>query len=212
VNPRFSLTRQQLLRLLDGATVQVSTSVGLLEVESVPDPAWQPLVKGEVTPAIRVNHTRTGQQVPDELWANDTYEVFVYRLAAEMAGGPDATHLSIKRYDRAPVRNWRHFQQIKNEIVGPEIEAMELFPRESRLADNANQYHLWCLPPDMDVPVGWDGGMVLIQDDEVRAYNDAPHNGRQEPRQEGLTVGDTLDGARTPEQTEQIRHLLGVKS
>lgn len=53
-------------------------------------------------------------------------------------------HLSIKRFDRAPIHDWRVMQEIKNKILGPEHEAVELYPAESRLTDTANQYHLWC--------------------------------------------------------------------
>lgn len=34
-------------------------------------------------------------------------------------------------------------RRIKNELLGPEYEAIELFPAESRLLDSANQYHLF---------------------------------------------------------------------
>jgi hypothetical protein len=54
-------------------------------------------------------------------------------------------HLSIKRQDRMPVFGWRDIQTIKNEIIGPEHEAVQLFPAESRLVDGANQYHLYVL-------------------------------------------------------------------
>jgi len=51
-------------------------------------------------------------------------------------------HLSIKRLDKHPVRDWRHFQRIKNELIGEENEAVELYPAQSRLVDTTNQYHL----------------------------------------------------------------------
>jgi hypothetical protein len=142
---------------------------------------------------------------PDEIWANDTYEVIVYR--SEEGGA----HLSIKRMDRAPIRNWRHFQQMKNEICGPEFEALELFPRESRIADNANQYHLFVLPEDMDIPVGFPTGFVTIKDDEVEAYNKAGGRGRQEPMQEGLTVGEGMQAAQDRDGLEPTQMLARAK-
>ena len=53
--------------------------------------------------------------------------------------------LSIRRVDRAAVRDWRHFQEIKNMIFGPRFEAVELYPSSERLVDAANKYHLWVL-------------------------------------------------------------------
>jgi hypothetical protein len=72
---------------------------------------------------------------------------------------PPVIHLSIKRVDREPVTDWRHKQEIKNMVVGPEFEGIELFPAESRCVDTANQYHLWVFGDqnairDLGFPVG----------------------------------------------------------
>lgn len=77
-----------------------------------------------------------------ELWANDVYVVSV-----ERRDGGTVSVLSIHRRDRKPIRDWRHMQRIKNDVAGPEVEAVELYPAESRLMDTANEYWLWCLPP-----------------------------------------------------------------
>ena len=87
-----------------------------------------------------------------KVWKNDLYQVNV----DEVADG--WTHLSVKRIDKAPARDWRHFQRIKTELCGPEREAIELYPAESRLVDTANQYHLWVLPPGLRMPIGYDFG------------------------------------------------------
>lgn len=86
-------------------------------------------------------------------WRNDLYVVTV----REVEGG--YTHLSIRRDDRAPCRDWRHFQQIKNQLCGPEREGLELYPAESRVVDGANQYHLWVLPSGMRIPCGYNVGL-----------------------------------------------------
>lgn len=99
---------------------------------------------------------------PEEQWANDQYVVFVTRAAPnDDDPGGWVTRLSIRRQDRAPARDWRHLQQIKNEICGVDVEAVELYPAEDRLVDTANQYWLWCMRPGTRCPVGWhDGRMV----------------------------------------------------
>lgn len=58
---------------------------------------------------------------------------------------PAIVHLSIKRKDCSKVRSWFDLQSIKNTLVGPESEGVELFPAESRKVDSADQYHLWVL-------------------------------------------------------------------
>lgn len=72
---------------------------------------------------------------------NDTYRVKV-NYGLDMRGIV-AKHLAISRHDKNPIREWRDLQEIKNKLCGPESEAVELFPAESRLVDTANVYHLW---------------------------------------------------------------------
>jgi len=113
----------------------------------------------------------------------DDYQVQVRwgESSAEVAGTvgeggfPEMVWLSIKRIDKAALHDWRHLQEIKNMIVGPEHEAVELYPAESRLTDTANQYHLWVLrSPTLRFPFGFD--QRVIQNEAVVG------NSRQRPR------------------------------
>jgi hypothetical protein len=88
------------------------------------------------------------------LAVNDRYQVTRSDLGAGWV------HLSIKRLDRRPIRDWRALQRIKNELVDPEREAVELYPAERRLHDTANQYHLWVAPEGMEWPIGFEGRSV----------------------------------------------------
>jgi len=97
--------------------------------------------------------------VPDEVFRNKTYAVFVYKR--EPHGLKDLTvwHLSIKRHDKEPIHDWRDLQEIKNAICGPEYEAMELYPAEFRVVDAANQYHLYVImDKGVQIPVGYTTG------------------------------------------------------
>jgi hypothetical protein len=68
----------------------------------------------------------------------------------------DIIHLSIKTKTKRADHDWRDFQRIKNELVGPEHEAVELYPAESRLVDTSNQFHLWVMAdPSFKYPFGW---------------------------------------------------------
>jgi len=79
------------------------------------------------------------------VFRNSRYLVISRELKAVSPFGK-GYHLSIKRNDQEIIRDWRDLQRIKNELFGPEAEAVELFPAESRLVDAANQYHLWVFP------------------------------------------------------------------
>jgi hypothetical protein len=105
-----------------------------------------------------------------EVWRSDTYQVAVMQMPCPL--GFELTQLSIKRNDREAFHDWRELQQIKNAIVGPEREAVELYPAESRLMDTANQYWLYVLPEGLSWPFGF----------ELRAVTeDEPGNSKQRP-------------------------------
>lgn len=89
-----------------------------------------------------------------------TYQVNLKRV--DTGFGVPMLHISCKRRDREPLHDWRVKQDIKNAIVGPQCEAAELYPAESRLVDTANQYHLWAFDdPRFDFPFGFRERLVL---------------------------------------------------
>ncbi len=96
-----------------------------------------------------------------DLFINSRYQVVIRRQRPASGTGPDLVHLSVKRRDMRPAHDWRDLQRIKNELLGPEHEAIELYPAESRRVDAANQYHLWALDdPTFRWPVGFGQRMV----------------------------------------------------
>jgi hypothetical protein len=95
------------------------------------------------------------------IWKNDRYTVIA---TPEQGDWDGPVWLSIRRNDRKALRDWRHFQNIKNDIVGEEREGMEIFPAESRLVDTANQYHIWCTSAGVPIPVGFTKRMVTDED------------------------------------------------
>lgn len=42
--------------------------------------------------------------------------------------------------------SWWEAQRIKNELAGPEATAVEVYPPQGEVIDEANAYHLWVLP------------------------------------------------------------------
>lgn len=163
---------------------------------------WIPLRRAIPNPSLLERGEEAGVSI--QVFVNDRYQV----IATEYS--PGQVHLDIKRNDRQPIANWRHLQQIKNEVCGTQSEGVQLFPAESRLLDEANSYHLYVLlnPPydpseepliinrDTEtghLEVGHRAGSVL--DDRLVAEFNAgrergDHRGRQEPfDEEGIAVG-----------------------
>jgi hypothetical protein len=82
----------------------------------------------------------TGRK-PDRWFRNSRYVVALWNERREHR--LVLWHLSIRSIDRSARHDWRDFQRIKNELCGPEFEATEVYPAESRLVDMSNQFHLW---------------------------------------------------------------------
>lgn len=95
----------------------------------------------------------------EDIFLNDVYQVNVRERESPIG---KLIHLSIKRRDKQSIHDWRDLQAIKNELVGQEYEAVELYPAESRVVDTANQYHLWCSPdPEFRFPFGFNDGRIV---------------------------------------------------
>jgi hypothetical protein len=92
---------------------------------------------------------RQADKMPDgaEIWENARYRVTARRhVDGWPFGGGPWVQVGISLLDGSARHDWREFQRIKNDVVGPEWEAIELYPAESRLLDPSNYYLLWCAP------------------------------------------------------------------
>lgn len=82
-----------------------------------------------------------------DLWENDVYYGTLRRFKAGFfVGNSEWAVIGITAKDESALHDWRHFQQVKNDLVGREWEAVELYPAESRLVDPSNRFYLWCAP------------------------------------------------------------------
>lgn len=128
---------------------------------------------------------------PVQRWENDVYMVSVFHESPFV-------RLSICRKDEQPCHNWRDFQQIKNELVGPNYEAVELYPSERRLVDTSNQYHLWVhVDPNYAFPFGFENRWVLR--DPIRIETDSA--GRV---QTTVTSTVPMDSVRTAAREQSV--------
>jgi len=169
---------------------------------SLPEPAWTKFERAYLSSGQESDILALKDDLPDEIWKNSRFEVWVY-LRAPMSVGvtdqnfPVMTHLSIKRRDKQVVRRWRDLQRIKNEIMGPEREAVELFPSERRLVDTANQYHLFVLPEGLAWPFGYRDRMVIAR---------SSRGATQEPFEPGEEPVDAIQGI--PDDLEEAKRFL----
>ncbi len=87
-------------------------------------------------------------------WSNGVYWGFLREFDSGFpVGGGKWSLISIVAHDETARHDWREYQQLKNFLVGPEWEAIELYPSESRLVDPSNCFYLYCVPPGV-IPWG----------------------------------------------------------
>lgn len=61
----------------------------------------------------------------------------------------DGQHLTIERTDGKPIRcGWDRLQAIKNQVLGVDVYAIEIFPAEHAVVNEINRRHFWVVPPD----------------------------------------------------------------
>jgi len=145
-------------------------------------PPWTKFAKGIVSPEVM-------KEGFTEVWVNSRYQVLTRRTETEM--GP-LVHLSIKRLDKLPIHDWRDLQRIKNELLGPESEACELYPGESRLVDTSSQFHLWSYPGKR-APFGFEERLVS---------EGSTRGAKQRPFEKGARPDDCWDSKHLDEIIE----------
>lgn len=121
-----------------------------------PPKPWEPLHFSHISPL----------DPTAEIWGNGKYTVTKHEIYLEDDPdhtGPSMMVLGIHTRTRATIgaHDWRHFQRIKNEMAGPEREAVEIYPPESELVDTANEYWLWILPEGEHLPFGFRDGRQI---------------------------------------------------
>jgi hypothetical protein len=52
-------------------------------------------------------------------------------------------HLRISRVDGEPIRSWKDIQEIKNDLLGEDVVAIEVFPKQCDFVNGSNTYHIW---------------------------------------------------------------------
>ena len=102
-----------------------------------------------------------------EIWGNDTFLVWMEKHNKQF-DGRDVIRIYIRRRDNKPISpDWRWRQAIKNQLVGPEYEAVELCPAESRLHNQTNIYDLWVVnDPNYRFSFGLNGRAEGFEGDE----------------------------------------------
>lgn len=91
-------------------------------------------------------------------WLTATYEIFLDNI-----DGID--WLRISKRDNSCINSYMDMQQIKNDLLGEEVIAVEVFPKQSVFKNGTNARHLWA-HPSMVVPC-----LKKIQENRAKLLN-----------------------------------------
>lgn len=156
-------------------------------------PAWTPfeqattLTRGDVTIPVPKG---------EMIFINSRYQVNI-RILPPIEPFGRVLWFSIKRRDKRALHDWRDIQRIKNELAGPEFEAVEIYPAESRLQDTANQYHLWVFADGYQIPIGFADRQVseaMSHGSVQRPFEDKPSDLMSKEQMDGLSIYVKLVG------------------
>jgi hypothetical protein len=113
---------------------------------SLPD--WRPLFPTAASEISEPFHPLLleGADEFGEHWYSSQYQVVKRKYSFDPVFGSRSgmIYLGISNYDQTARHDWRHFQEIKNQLAGPDWEAIEVYPAEDRLVDPSNEFLLWC--------------------------------------------------------------------
>lgn len=149
--------------------------LGAVVKESILLPAWTRFKRVRLSPITKdiieqvmqtfsisrdaaLEHCRKiERQTPDGYFENSRYRVQMdYTPACSRRGAMFL--LMISRLDMSPPgpERYRDFMRIRDELIGPEHDAVEVYPCRSRELDLSNTYHLWvCASADQRFAVGY---------------------------------------------------------
>ncbi len=63
------------------------------------------------------------------------------------------TLMSVYKKDGTEIReSWDYLQNVKDEVFGSNVQAVEVYPKVSKVVNRMNIRHLWILPDDFEMP------------------------------------------------------------
>lgn len=70
-------------------------------------------------------------------------------VGVTMRGGVAVRHLRVRRLSGLDGIGWDVLQRIKNDVLGEDVLAIEVYPPNEQLVNETNTRHLWEVPHDL---------------------------------------------------------------
>ena len=79
---------------------------------------WKEVDYADFAPERHLEYVEKYDTKP-KIYVNSRYQVAIFPV--EVKGWPEMVHLSIKTHEKDTSHDWRDYQRIKNELVGPTV-------------------------------------------------------------------------------------------
>ncbi|ULL14330.1 hypothetical protein DVH26_07640 [Paenibacillus sp. H1-7] len=110
-------------------------------------------------PSPKSKHVGTGWFGElNKSWVDETYRYAVMSRTIQTEWGT-VEHVCMRNLDNTDIP-WAEKQLIKNELFGTDRTAIEVFPTDAELVDEANMYHIWVLPKGFVLPFTLKEGVI----------------------------------------------------
>ena len=96
-------------------------------------------------PCARRDYAETQLEVEGTLIVDDLRLQVLHKLAPWGM----TRHLVVERHDGGGGIPWETLQAAKDEALGPDVVAVEIFPAECDVVNEVNRRHLWEVPSDL---------------------------------------------------------------
>lgn len=87
---------------------------------------------------------RTAKSLPWETHYRATLSTSMTR------SGESVLHLRVERRSGRDGIAWDVLQRIKDDVLGPEVLAVEVYPPRDEVVNEINARHLWTVPPSIE--------------------------------------------------------------
>lgn len=143
----------------------------------------------------------TGRKIT-AVWRCRKYSVLVWQFP------DDTAHLMIN--DPTCRHSWQDMMRIKNDVLGEDWAAVEVYPPKSLVVDAANMYHLWCTRRQLRI--GWDDDGEYTVEHTFYSSNRGckGDHALSEVGAAGLLKGDTTIIQSTLEGNERLATTSGA--
>jgi len=88
-----------------------------------------------------------------EIYKAVVNRIYSVQFSKEQSDWGEIIHLWIRRHDNQDIP-WRDKMKIKESLMGVKRFAIEVFPPNDKLIDQADMYHIYVLPVGFELPFG----------------------------------------------------------